>query len=728
MNQFNARFIKSPTPFDPADYAQSYAPIFRRRFFVESQGNALLRFCALGYGYCYINGKAVSEDLFCSAVSEYDKLVWYNEYNVSKLIKQGENIIAVILGNGFFNENFPSVWGNSKADWRDNPKFALSLNLNGKDILETDECFLCTDNSFITYNELRSGETFNAEKYNINWNKLNFDDSEYKKAIFDMKMNSVERRLCPCESIREFEEFDFVSVVKTDEGYLLDFGVNISGYVRMCIKEKIGTEIVIKHAEEANEDNTLKLNNLDIFYPTVCFQTDRIICNGEKIVWSPKFTYHGFRFIMVNGLSKAPQKGEFKAVFVHQAVKRISEFKCSDELINKIYDAGIRSTLSNMHYALTDCPTREKLGWTNDAQASIEQIYTNFAVSAFMEKWGTDILFSMREDGQIPAIVPSHGWGFGFGPVADGVLFELPYKDYLYTGNPQKMIAFLPYLKRYYSEYYKSSRLDKKAWLVDWDGHSNRYDDKEFIYWFYMIKFCQIIMLGQKLSGEEISTQYKTDLLNAQKQIKEKYIDKNGCAVVDCQTLTAMLLSIKLTNSKPLIAQLKRRVEADNFHFTSGMLGLQYIYDALFENDAAEYAYRLITVKGKPSFSYWFENGATTLWETWEQGHTDSRNHHMMSNVLSNFFKSLLGICPDIDYPGFERVQLKPCFVNNLEFCCGSIDTVRGKISVEWKREDNYIKYKVILSEGIKAFFGNEELKPGINVFKIDKRFVEKVQ
>ena len=716
MEQFTAQFIKSPKEFDKSDYAVATAPIFIRKFTLEQTKNAKLAFCPLGYGYCFINGKNVTEDLLIAPVSEYDKLVWYNVYDVSHLLNKGENVIAVILGNGFFNENFPSAWETNKMPWRDNLKFALSLTVKGETVLTTDEKFLCKDSGFVVYNQLRSGETFDARLYNENW-KTEIDES-FENAVVDHTMQNVKRLPCLCEPIREFEEFDFISATKTNEGYLLDFGINISGYLRVNVQEKSGTVIEMRHAEQANEDGSLKLNRLDIFYPTVDFQVDRYICGDKNYVWSPKFTYHGFRFVLVKGLTKAPKKGEFKAVFVHQAVERKADFSCSNELINKIYNAGIVSSYSNLHYALTDCPTREKLGWTNDATSSFDQLYINFDIKRFMEKWATDMFYDMDESGTISAVIPAFYNGRIFGPICDGVIFELSKIHYLYEKDTKIFAFLLPKMKQYY-EYFKSDKPDREKWLDDWDGHDCRLNDKVFLSLFYTVKFCKILQMAQIVTGEVADPKYQEDLNRAISEFGEKYIDENGCCKVDSQTAISMALEMKHFDAGPLINQLKTRVERDNFHLTSGMLGLQYIYKALFENGAGDYAFKLITATGHPSFDEWFKQDATSLWETWEDGHTDSKNHHMLSGVLANFFNNLLGIAPNETEGGFENITLKPCFVNGLDFCQGYVDTYLGKITARWERENGKVKYVVNIPEGVNAAFGENKLKTGENVFYI---------
>ena len=152
----------------------------------------------------------------------------------------------------------------------------------------------------------------------------------------------------------------------------MDFGKNISGYTKIRVKQKVGDIIVLEHAEEIDEKKNLR-HNLFSWYPNVEFQVDKLICSGKEDSYKPYFTYHGFRYVQIQGLREAPQKGDICAVFVHQDIERTASFYCSDDLINYIYEGGIRSTYSNLFYSLTDCPTREKLGWTNDSQATAEQ-------------------------------------------------------------------------------------------------------------------------------------------------------------------------------------------------------------------------------------------------------------------------------------------------------------------------------------------------------------------
>ena len=168
---------------------------------------------------------------------------------------------------------------------------------------------------------------------------------------------------------------------------------------------------------------------------------------------------------------------------------------------------------------------------------------------------------------------------------------------------------------------------------------------------------------------------------------------------------------------KPLIRQMKDCIERADGHLKCGMLGIQYIYDALSENGAAEWSYKMITAKGDPGFENWISRGATTLFETWRDNFTDSRNHHMYSNVLAWFNKALLGIQCSIDGAGFSRVDFEPCFIKDLDYCKGGMDTVKGEISVSWKKQGGQVSIEIAIPDGVDGYFKGKKLKAGKNIF-----------
>ena len=723
----NISFIKPNIEFKKEFTYKNYAPMFRRKFYIDDIKNARLYVCGLGFGYYYINGKSVSEDKFTAPVSDYNKTLWYNSYDVTHLLKKGENVMAVWCGNGWYNEDMPSSWDFDKAEWRDLPKFILRLDNDGNTVLKSDENWKCTVNGPIKFNALRSGEIFDARDYDSGWNCLDFDDTSWDKAVIDANEPKGIFRECLCEGIREFEVYKGKFLTKTgDKKYLFDITQNISGYIRLGIKGKKGQELKIRYAEEINSDFSLQLNDMERHYPKTDFQTDRFICSGEYITWSPKFCYHGFRYIEIEGLENE-NEAEVSGVFVHQAVEKRSGFQCSDEFLNKLYKAGEFSVYSNMFYQLTDCPTREKLGWTNDAQSSTEQILTNFKAEKFFSKWLCDIWDNVRDNGEMSGIIPTAGWGYhwGNGPVSDGVLFEIPYRIYLHTGNTQPLINSAKYFDRYFE--YLKTRTDKDGFvrfgLDDWarpqfeTAQDVNLVPIELINALFVMNFYNIASLSARLSGKDDS-KYLQKAEEQKNLVLKTFIDKDGYCTSNRQSAVALLIYYDVyTDLLALKKQLLKLLELHNYRHDCGMVGLRRLFIALNKIGCEEYAYKVLTAKGVPSFREWLDNGATTLWEYWPwYKHLDSKNHHMYSDFMSWIMKTVVGInnC-DI---AFSTVEIKPYFFKELDFAKGYSDTVSGRISVCWQRNGDKIRLEIEIPENITAIYKGKKLNNGLNVIE----------
>jgi alpha-L-rhamnosidase len=706
----NINFIKADIPFE-REYNKEKSPcvMFRKKFEVKNISNAKVYVCGLGYGYYYINGKKITQDLFTAPVSDYNKTLWYNVYDVSEFLQTGENIFTVICGNGFYNESLKTAWNHNEASWRDNPKFILKLETDGEITLVSDNTWKCTDKMPVIFNHLRSGEHFDSRLYESKFNQLDFDDSSWDYAITDNTPPKGVFRECLCEPIRECAEYKTINIVQIGpKKYVFDIGQNISGYIRLKIKQNSGDLLIIKYAETVNPDYHLQYNGMvsGHFYPESEFMTDKFICNGEEFIWSPMFTYHGFRYIEIEGIEN-PSPDTVTGIFVHQDIKTISDFECSNETLNKLFEIGRMATYSNLFYMPTDCPTREKLGWANDAQASAEQMLTNFDIVSLFKKWHVDILDSMLDDGSLPGIIPTSGWGYewGNGPVSEGILFEIPYRIYWHTGDKSLLIDSLPYFERYFK--FLDSRKESDGLidfgLDDWACPEPSKVPRKFINQVFFIKFLSIAVIAEE--------KYKTELNKSKQLFFDNYMNTDGTCRINEQTAVAMAISVAGA-SEPLKNQLKKLIEDRDFHHNCGMAGLPYLYAALNTCGLAEYAYKIITTKGYPSYTRWLDCGATTLWETWQPG--NSKNHHMYSDFMSWIIKTFVGI--NISSPGYEKVEIKPEFISDLEFCKGHMNTPKGRIAVEWRRENNAIILEITIPDQVTAIYGGNILKSGKNI------------
>lgn len=671
---------------------------------------------ALGYGYFYINGKKVTEDLFLAPVSNYTKTVWYTSHDVSHLLQEGENVLAAELGNGWYNEYVKSAWDYDTAPWRDNPKLILALEADDKIILQSDEQFKVSLDSPVTYNQLRLGEHFDSRLYQEGWNDLGFDDSAWQPAILDDAPPKGVFRPCLCQPIRECEEFAPISIKQTGPfRYTYDFGQNMSGYLQIKVDQPAGDKLILHYTENCDEDGNVFIykKEFDGMYPghQHRVQKDEFICCGREFEWKPKFTYHGFRYVEIEGL-RSPC--EAKALFVHQDMKRRSSFTCSNQDINRLFQCGVYATWSNFFYMPTDCPTREKLGWCNDAQSSCEQFLTNFEAAPVLEKWLQDIHDAMREDGALPGIIPTSGWGFawGNGPVSEGILYEVPLRIWLHTGNADPLIRSIPYFERHL-RWLDSKEEDGELryGLDDWAALFGPKVNAPFINAALQIKFQRIYRLALDLAGNDQKAAIEKCAF-LEDRFKKKYLDAAGRCLIHKQTSVAMMLDLGLYEEvAPLKNQLQEVVEENGFHHDCGMVGLPFLYRALNLCDLQEYAYKVLTVRGKPGYITWLQDGATTLYEYWDNKH--SKNHHMYSDFMSWLIKTPLGLTDT-----FEKITVDPFFIKELDFVEGHLDHV----ALRWERKEGEIALSITIGEGIPAIYQGKTLTKGTHKFIIKEK------
>ena len=727
---------KIPAIFGGAQYimatkeAPEYAaldplPLFRREFTVEEGfREAKIALQAPSFGKFYINGRPVTEDVFSSATSDYDKILWYDVYDVTPLLKPGKNALFALLGNGFFNESFPTAWNYDTAPWRDAPQFLLWLWVDGKCVVKSDGTWRASrEESYIVYSHLRSGEVADLRKYAPEKMLAGYDDSLWAPALLRTRPVTARFLQTPCPPVRECDALLPKQITPLSDGaYLIDFGVNLSGYAELTLCEERGRRIVLEYAEEVDEAGHPKHNGMNgpNYYPKTPFQREEIIASGGKDAFHPHFAYFGFRYLRIEGLTSPPTEQSLRALFVHQDVARTSRFHAGEPILNFIYNAGIRSTYSNLFWCLTDCPTREKLGWTNDAQASVEQTLFNFDIVPLYEKWFEDIKASMFPDGSLHGTVPAPDWAWGHtcGPVCDGLLFELPYKIYLHKGNGKMLLDGIPCFLRYIAFLEKKIGEGHKFTLGDWTGSGSvETVPPVLLSRLYLLKALDVTALAHRLGGLDAAplTEKAAAL---RRELLGEYVDGDGLCTVPTQTAVSMLIAFGIGKKEILGRQLAAIVERDGHMLRAGMVGIQYIYRALSDVGRGDLALRLLR-ESEPGYRTWMEKGATTLWELWDAESWGSHNHHMYSGVIAWFFRDLAGIRPMEEAPGFARIDFSPVFIKEAGYVSAATQTPYGEVEASWQVRDGGFLYTVTLPEGIHGTFRGKALSPGINVFSL---------
>lgn len=598
---------------------KSTSLLLRRSFYVRNINHVFtLRAIGLGMAIYYINGKRITNDVLCMVNSDYSKTLYLDTFNVTPFIKKGKNVIAVELGNGFYNESLETVWKINHAHWRGEKCLFLKLKADNRVIVKSDNKFKVKYSPYLTYNELRGGECFDKRKY-ISFHSPSFNDSKWDNAVFvsnPPKGKIIENH---CPSIKEFDSFAPINIHKSKKGYVFDFGRNISGYVKARISLKANQEISFQYAEDVDNEGEIDLHGLNCYQKGEPFQCDKCITDGSTFTFKPKFTYHGFRYVEITGIDSVDNIS-LEAIFVHQDIKYKKPKHKLDELHQKIFDAGINSVLSNTYYGFTDCPTREKLNWLNDLSASLPVILEYFDAKSLLIKIYKDIIDAQDENGNIPGIAPSPHWGYEFGPVCSGIIVTLPYLFFKKYKDISLFENNVKHIEKYY-QFVKKNLYNNYFFLGDWTGSTNHNKTPvQFVLETQMFVFDKILL--------EMT---KKDKYLKDQRIREK---KLLSYKVEGQTISSVLLVLGLGNKEENLKTLIKNIEETNYHFDVGMFGFQYLFKALSDNKKEDIIDKIICNETAPSFKVWIDSGATTFYETFGETWSLSMNHHMFSNII----------------------------------------------------------------------------------------------
>ncbi len=684
---------------------QSPAFRFRKTFNIKNVQRAECLICGLGIFTLYINGQKVGNDVLSPAFTDYTKRALFVRYDVTDYLKVGKNVVCVELGDGFYNQTTEDTWHFCHAPWRNAQRLLLNLTCDGKTIVKSDSSWKGDNNGATVHNAIRTGEYYDATKEDC-WLDADYDDSKWYAAE---KVQPLAGKLCEqlLPPIRECEKINAVKVWDSKNGKVYDFGVNIAGYVGFKAGGSRGKTVNFRYAEKLSEDGVeIDQSNIDFYVKTDAFSQDRYTFKGEGVEsWKPKYVYHGFQYVEISGEIDGFNQSSLTAYHVHTDLEKIGDFNCSNELLNWIYDAGIRSYLNNWHGFVQDCPHREKNGWTGDASASAEYSVFFFDMKQAYKKWLADIIDTQRNNGQLCSVAPTSGWGYnwGSGPAWDYALFNIPYELYLQTGDTECIEIVYPYLKKYlkYAKYFEDKLLVRFG-LGDWRPPdkvedlkvvSNRFSDSCHYYSMY-----KIIAQMSNIIGRKDYTAFNTKAEKIRTAIIKTFID--GDRVDMCgQGSLAMALSFGIVNgdqAQKIADRLAQTIKNDGYKVKVGLLGTKALFPALSEYGYNDVAYKTMTAKGYPSYSWWKEQGATTLWESW-LGDV-SLNHHMFGSVLDWIRKYIAGI--QNKGVGYDVCEIKPYFFDENCSCSCSTQTAYGKLSVEWQKVGDTFSAQFIVPKG----------------------------
>ncbi len=691
--------------------AEQPLPLLRREFTVSGQvRSARLYIAGLGYAEARLNGAKVGDHHLDPGYTRYDKRVLYVTHDVTAQLHKGVNALGVMLGNGWYNVQTKAAWNFDEAAWRGAPRLLASLQIDYADghteVIGTDDQWKCAAGPVLA-NTIYGGELYDARLEQAGWDTAGFADQAWAAAqlVGAPKGQLVAQALPP---IRTDKVLPVAKITEPKPGvFVFDFGQNLSGYAELSVRGPAGTAVHLKYTERLAKDGNVDQKDIAThvirFGSNQVFQTDTYILKGQgKETWHSRFSYYGFQYVEVTGFPGKPTADSLRAVFIHTDVPVAGRFECSNELLNKIWEAGRWSYLGNLQGIPTDCPHREKNGWTGDAHLAAEQAMFNYFPPAFYVKWLNDLDDEQQPDGKLPGIVPTAGWGYkwGNGPAWDNAFILIPYYQYVYYGDVEVFRAHYAGMKRYV-DYLASHAKDGivKLGLNDWAPWKTK-TEAGITDTAYFFVDAQVVALAARVLGKTEDAAKYAALAETIKAAFNRKFWHADTGLYDNGSQTAWSCALYQGLVPPeqqarVLANLVAAVEKTGGHIDTGILGAKYLLNTLLENGRADVAYRIVSQKDQPSWGWWIAQGATTLWEEWNG--SSSRNHIMYGDISAWFYKALAGIRPDPQAPGFKHFYINPQVVGDLTGARGEYESIRGPMVSDWKLKGTDFRLRVVI-------------------------------
>ncbi|RUT72465.1 alpha-rhamnosidase [Flavobacterium cupreum] len=710
---------------DSHDMHYKPAPYFRKEIITaKTIKSARAYIAAAGLYEFYINGKKVGNRMLDPMFTRFDARNLYASLDITKQLQNGKNAFGILLGNGWYNHQSTAVWDFDKTIWRNRPRFLVNIKITYTDAtsetITSDETWKTADSPVI-FNSIYTGEHYDARKEISNWNQPDFNDNNWEKSksISAPSSKLVAQQMHP---IRVVNELKPIKVDKrNDTLYVFTFPRNIAGTVRLSIKNAVaGTTFSIKHGERLYKNGRVDMSNIDLHYrPTDNsdpFQTDIYIAKGnDGEHFSPKFNYKGFQYVEVTSSRPfALDKKSLLALEMHSDVPAVGTIKTSNEVVNKIWKATNSSYLANLFGYPTDCPQREKNGWTGDAHTAVETGLYNFDGITVYEKWLADHQDEQQPDGGLSNIIPNpgkFGYQFATGPDWTSSVAIIPWKIYEFYGDSSLLAKMYPNIKKYVDLIEKRYPGGITDWgLGDWVPVKSTSSKALTSSMYYYTDALILAKTARILGKTDDAERYFNLAEKIKKAFNAQFLNKTTavyCSGTQTELAGPLYWGLVPQEFRQKVADnLYKKVQETNFHLDVGLLGTKALLNALSENGYADAAYKIASQEDFPSWGYWIKNGATTLYENWPldvEKNDASLNHIMFGEIGAWMYKGLGGIFPDENIPGFKHIILKPHFVHGLTSFEAKFQSPYGEIVSRWKHKKGKIHYTITIPPNANA-------------------------
>lgn len=729
-------------PFYPA------VMLYRKFKAADSPIRARLYITAHGvYEFC-INGEKTTDTCLAPEFTTYDRLLKYQVYDVTDIIREGENAIGVVIADGWYKGKIANGRG---CEYGDNPGLLLELDIvyagGRRERIGSDKEFVFSYDSPYLRADIYNGETYDARKWVKDFGRVSMDTSGWKPVheTSFCKDVLIAQTDAPIRPVKELEP---KALYVNEQGEtILDLGQNIAGHIRISGMEgDAGTEVVLEHTEELAPDGSFTYP----FMGKVQAQKDIYIFSGEgEESWEPSFTYHGFRYVRITGQGKRPWKPEqFRGIVVASDNEQAGEFQCSDDRLNRLQQNIVWSQLANMVGTPTDCPTREKAGWTGDVVVYAKTACFNQSLLSFYKEWLKSVRAEQLENGVVQNTVPlikNYIQQLGSGSVGWGdVILTLPWDLYQVYGDRSVLEENYGAMKKWmdYLEDMAYNQLPPEAeglsgealenqhyllntgfhfgdWLVPSIVNEAGFADGPKSSFFTGFPVATAIFAGNTdimckiasiLGDLETVEKYASLGKKIRKAFADTWLLEDGTLQNDLQGLYVLALQMNMVpeeKKEKLLSRLTERIKENHGCMDTGFMSVPYILDVLSENGKRKEAHGLLYQNQCPSWLYEVEHGATTMWESWNaikpDGSKDgcSFNHYAFGCVGNWMYKNLLGI--KNDGVAYDKVIIEPGYDAGIFWAKGYYDSVHGPIRVQWQEEADEIVLNIEVPVNVKA-------------------------
>ena len=695
--------------------------------------------CGLGFYEFSLNGKKVGNSEFAPLWSDYDKTVYYNTYNVTEQLRRGENVVGILLGNGFYN-----VQGGRYRKLQISfgpPTLLFELVINYEDgtctTVHSDNDWKY-DFSPVTFNCIYGGEDYDARREQKGWNQVGFDDSHWRPVVIQEAPKGILRPQMAAP-VKIMERYDIQKVTKLNadqiasasvstkrtvdpSAFVLDMGQNLAGFPEITVRGKRGQKVTLIVAEALTEEgacNQRQTGRQHYYEYTLKGEGDE--------TWHPRFSYYGFRYIQVEGAvlkgQKNPQKlpvlKNIQSCFVFNSAKKVSTFESSNRIFNAAHRLIEKAVRSNMQSVFTDCPHREKLGWLEQVHLNGPGLLYNYDLTAYAPQIMQNMADAQHANGAMPTTAPEYvvfeGPGmdaFAESPEWGGSLVIFPFMYYETYGDDSLIKKYYPNMRRYVD--YLKTRAEMgilSFGLGDWYDYGDfragfsRNTPVPLVATAHYYMTVMYLIKAAKMVGNDFDIHYYTSLAHEILAAFNKcFLNKETAQYgTGSQCSNALPLFLQMTQDsdeqgsyqpdakldEKVLMNLIKDVEAHGNRLTTGDVGNRYLIQTLARNGQHELIYKMFNHEEAPGYGFQLKFGATTLTEQWDPRQGSSWNHFMMGQIDEWFFNSLVGIRPSTTpKQGYQKFIIAPQPVGDLKYVKASYETLYGTINVDWTCEN----------------------------------------